>query len=313
VQVHPELARLRVETPAQPHTDAALAAWQARGEVAAVRAALAAYGAGAALDELPPLAALIQSAEAGRALVAGLVEELTGALAAEPLAQLPFGHATTSGLARLRLAGEGRAVLSLIAHAPRARALPVSALFEDGAAHDLVLAGKGTALLHQCEGGRLTTREIGLAPSTRIARQGPAEARQIIAVTQPLLVLHLTRAATEPRPSYEIGLADGRCLKTISGCKRTSQQIMALGVLGALRHKGAVPAMAATALDPVAARDLRWEALRQCLALDTRAGLSLLAALADDPDDPLAPPARALQHQLAASDPALAALIRDAA
>jgi hypothetical protein len=224
-----------------------------------------------------------------------------------------LGHATTPGLARLRLLGEGRAALALVAHAPRPRAEPVAALFEDGAAHELVLAGAGTALSHRRAGGGLTTREITLASGTVMTRGGLAEARQIIAVTQPLLVLHLSRTAARPQPSAEIALADGRCLKTISGCKRTSQQIMALGVFGALRHRPAVPAMAATARNRAAARDLRWEALRQCLALDTRAGLALLAELAADPGDPLAAPARALQRQLAASDPALAALICEAA
>jgi hypothetical protein len=71
--------------------------------------------------------------------------------------------------------------------------------------------------------------------------------------------------------------------------------------------------MAATGHDLSAVRELRWEALRQCLALDTRAGLALLAGLADNPADPLAAPARALQRQLAASDPALAALVHEAA
>ncbi len=248
-----------------------------------------------------------------QALVAELVKGLTGALAAEPLAQLPFGHATTPGFVRLRLLGEGQAALALVVHAPRPRAEPVAALFEDGTAHELVLAGAGTALTHRRVGGGLTTREIALVPGTVLTRGGVAEARQIIAVTQPLLVLHLSRTAAAPQPSEEIALADGRSLKTISGCKRTSQQIMALGVLGALRHRPAVPTMAATGRDLSAERDLRWEALRQCLALDTRAGLALLAELAADPGDPLAAPARALQRQLAASDPALAALIREAA
>jgi hypothetical protein len=313
VQVHPEVARLRSGIPAQPRTDAALAAWQAQSEVAALRAALADYAAGAALAEVPGLAALMHAPEAGRALVEGLVEGLTGALAAEPLAQLPLGHATTPGLARLRLAGAGRAALALVAHAPRARAMPASALFEDGAAHELVLAGAGTALLHRRHDGRLTTREVALAPGTAMAREGLGEARQIIAVARPLLVLQLTRIAAEPQPSEEVALADRRCVKVISGCKRTSQQIMALGVLGALRHRPAVPAMAETARRCGAARDIRWEALRQCLALDTRAGLALLAGLAADAGDPLAAPARALQRQLAASDPALAALIHEAA
>lgn len=311
--VHPDVARLRKALPAQPLTDAALAAWRARADVTAVQAALARHDAGAGLAELPELARPLDEAEAARALVEGFVTPLTAALRAEPLAQLPLGHSATPGMARLRLASHGRTALTLAAYAPRARAVPVSALFDDGAAHEIIVAGAGSALIHRLERGKLSSAEITLTPGTRLTRRSADDARQIIAVTQPLLVLQLTREAAAPAPSREVALADGRVMTTISGCKRTSQQVMALGVLGALGHAPAVPAMAEVARDQSAARDLRWEALRQCLAMDTAQGLAVLAALAGDADDPLHTPAAALQQQLLASRPELAALIGEPA
>lgn len=306
MHVHPDLARLRQGFPAQPLTDAALAQWRARPDAAGVIAALERYAGGASLEEVPPLHRFLTDADAAAALVAGLVEGLIPAMRAEPLAQLALGHATAPGTARLRLAHHGRAGLSVVAHAPRDMALPVSALFEDGAAHEIVLAGVGEALVHRLGTGGLTTRKLTLTQGTQLRCGGVEDARQIVAVTRPLLMLQLTREAAQPRPLREIALADGRLVKTISGCKRASQQMMALGVLGALRHSDAVPAMAALAGDQGAARDCRWEALRQSLAMDARSGLELLARLAADRSDPLQPAAAALQTRLAAACPDLA-------
>jgi hypothetical protein len=300
MQVHPEVARLRGVGAPQPRCDAALAAWRARPEVAAIMAALARYDAGDALEDIPALSLLTRDHDAARVLVGGLTTMLIDALRAEPLAQLPLGHSAAPGMARLRLASAGRATLTLAAYTRRAHSLPKSVLFEDCAVHELVVAGAGRAALHSIADGRLVSEERALAPGTRLTRDGPDAARQIIAVTQPLLMLQLTHEPLHPAPSREVALADGRLLKTISGCKRTSQQLMALAVLGALGHRAAD-------------RDLRWEALRQCLALDAARGMTLLAALTGDGDDALAAPAAALHHQLLARRPDLAALIPEPA
>ncbi len=314
MRIHPDIARLREGAlPPQPRTDRALAGWRARTEVAAALAELPRFAEGGALARLPALARLLQDGAVASAFTAALTGPLMAALAAEPLAQLQLGHSGRPGLARLRLAGHGRAALTLTAFALRARAMPQAAVFEDGTAHEIVVAGEGAALVHQLAGTRPISCEVTLAPGTRLKREGADEARQIIAVTRPLLVLQLTREPAAPAPSREIALADGRVIQTICGCKATSQAMMALGVLGALRHPGAVPAMAALARETAAARDLRWEALRQCLALDARAGLALLAELASDPDDALAAPAAALQARLCADRPELAGLIAEPA
>lgn len=306
MHVHPDLARLREGLPAQALTDAALAQWRARPDAAAAIAGLAGFAGGAALEDVPALHRMLTDTDAAAALVGGLVDALIPAMRGEPLAQLALGHATAPTAARLRLASHGRAGLSVVAHAVREEALPVSALFEDGEAHDIVLAGAGEAVVHRLDEEGLTTQRLALVPGTRMRRGGVKDARQITAVIRPLLILQLTREAAQPRPSQEIALADGLLVKTISGCKQTSQQMMALGVLGALGHTAALPAMAAVARDQGAARDLRWEALRQSLAMDTRSGLELLAALARDCGDPIQPDAAALQTRLAAACPDLA-------
>ncbi len=161
MQVHPAVARLRGDGAAQPGCDAALAAWRGSPMVADVRAALARFDAGEPLGDLPALARIIADHAAAQAFVAGFIDPLTGALRAEPLAQLPIGHSAGPGMARLRLAEHGRAGLSLVAFAQRALTRSPSALFEDCTVHEIVVAGEGRALLHRLDDGRLGIAGIG--------------------------------------------------------------------------------------------------------------------------------------------------------
>ena len=306
--VDPAIVRLRREAAPQPQVDAALAAWRAQPEVVAVLEALAAYGAGAGLAAGGTLARLLADHAAALRFAGGLIDPLMAALRAEPLAQLPLSFSVKPGLARIRLAQSGRAILSLAVFARRAAVRPASVLFEDGEAHELVLAGAGEAASYRIGTDGLSHAAAPFAPGPYITRKGADEARQIVAVTQPLLVLQLTREAAAPAPSREVALPNGALLQTISACKRSSQQMMALGVLGALAHSPALAAMEQLARDMAAARDLRWEALRQVLGLDTARGYALLAQLAARRSDALAEPAARLQSDLLAAYPELAAL-----
>jgi hypothetical protein len=83
-------------------------------------------------------------------------------------------------------------------------------------------------------------------------------------------------------------------------------------VLGALESPPALDAMAQVALDQMREPDLRWEAVRQLLALDAAQGFALLGLLADHQHDPLSEPSRRLKHQLAAAYPQLVALAKEA-
>lgn len=313
MHVHPDVARLRSGDAPQPVCDAALAAWRAAPQVAAARAALARFDAGAALADLPDLARLTHDLAAARDFAAGLITPLLAALRAEPLAQVPLGHASAPGMTRIRLIEGKRSAVTLTALAPRAHRVSPSALFEDGSVHELVMAGSGAALLHRTSSGAVMSETLTLTPGVRMTRPGPDTARQITAIVQPLLLLQVTREAAQPGPSREIAVEDGRLIQTISGCRRTSQQMMALGVLGALQHRAGIGAMHALARDAARPRDLRWEALRQVLAMDASQGLALLAELAGETADPLSAPAKALQQQLRATRPDCAAMIGEPA
>lgn len=308
MHVHPAIARLRAEGAPQPQVDVALAGWRALPEVSALTQELAGYSAGAPLAGQAALSGLLADHVAARALVAGFIAPLAEALRAEPLAQPAIGFSARPGLARIRLIERGRAGLSLAVFAVRAPTMPGSVLLEDGEAHELVLAGSGEAACYRYGEAGLAQTALACVPGTRITRTGADDARQIIAVTRPLLVLQLTREPADPLPSRELALPSGRLLGTISASKRTGQQMMALGVLGALGHRAGVAAMARLARDARAERDLRWEALRQVLGLDARAGMALLGQLAGRSNDALTKPAAKLRADLLAAQPALAIL-----
>jgi hypothetical protein len=248
----------------------------------------------------------MQDHGAALALAQSFIAPVMKALRAEPLAQLPLGHASPPGIARIRLAESGRASLALAAYAKREYRQPGSVLFEDGEAHEIVLAGAGQALRHRIGAGGLESCTIPCAPGTRLARGGTQEARQFVAVARPLLVLQLVREAAAPAPSREVSLPDGTLLGRIDGSKQTSQQMMALAVLGALDHRPALEPMVRLARDGAAARDLRWEALRQVLGLDAARGLALLDELSVRVGDPLQEPATRLRCDLRAAYPELA-------
>jgi hypothetical protein len=82
---------------------------------------------------------------------------------------------------------------------------------------------------------------------------------------------------------------------------------MMLALLGRMDVAEAAPLMAELALED-SDSSLRWQSLRECLALDTATGFLALAALARRPHDPLAGPAGALRAQLVEAHPQLLSL-----
>jgi hypothetical protein len=80
-----------------------------------------------------------------------------------------------------------------------------------------------------------------------------------------------------------------------------------LALLGRMGRKDAAPAMAAMARE-AGPENLRWQALREALALDAGEGFRALSGVARAADDPLAMPAGALRAQLVEAHPELLAL-----
>jgi hypothetical protein len=76
---------------------------------------------------------------------------------------------------------------------------------------------------------------------------------------------------------------------------------MFVTLLGAMGRTDAVPVFADIAKQ--GGEQLRWEALRNCLALDSVAGFQALGKVAGDPDDTLVGSAAALKTQLLAAHP----------
>jgi hypothetical protein len=81
---------------------------------------------------------------------------------------------------------------------------------------------------------------------------------------------------------------------------------MMLAVLGRMGRADAAPALAEMARD--GCEHVRWQAVRECLALDTAEGFRTLAAIARDPADSLAAQAGTLRAQLLEAHPQLAIL-----
>jgi hypothetical protein len=77
-----------------------------------------------------------------------------------------------------------------------------------------------------------------------------------------------------------------------------------LAMLGRMGRKDAAPLIAEIAAGE-GSPALRWQALRECLALDTQVGFAALSAVAGAAGDPLAANAGALRAQLIEAYPQL--------
>jgi len=113
--------------------------------------------------------------------------------------------------------------------------------------------------------------------------------------------------APEPAPGREYDAASGRLLHRSAGRIGTSRREAIIALLGRMGRADAAPQIARVALDE-GDPSLRWQALREALALDTATGFRALASVARRGEDPLAAQAGALRAQLLETHPELAQL-----
>lgn len=314
MRVDPAIAALREDGAAQhgarDAVERAASGWRARPAVAAALAELDGYGRGASLGDCPALARSLSGLSAARLLVDPLMRGLTGALAGRPLAHVPFRHQLVEGMAVLQLARAGRATLSLIQYAPvEAAAAPRSVCFTDGERREICLAGRADARRVIRGGHHKTKAELkfeaaSIAPGSTLAFAGRDETKIVDRVAAPLTLLRLSRQPEAPLPSLEYRLGDGALLHRAAGDCRESRIELILSLLGRMERRDAVPAMLALARG--GSNSLRWQALRECLALDSPAGFGALARIARDATDPLHIPAAALHADLRTRHPQLA-------
>ena len=276
--------------------------------LAAVLEELLRYGEGADFAHCPALVALFEHTGAARDLLRPLIGRLTALHRAYPLAQLAFRHRSQAGAHVLQIAARGHATLSLVLQDQDAGAEHVIATFADADQREVVLTGKASACLFEIvaeERDRVILNSVRteLQSGARMKCTGPRQSRLIKPSHDSLLTLRLARAAGRPRPTRRIDVRSGRIVHRASGNAADSRAELAMLLLGRMGRSDALPVLAARTRTGDA--QLRWQALRQCLALDAATGLSLLERIAKDHADPLYQAARAQLAQLLRERPSL--------
>ena len=117
-------------------------------------------------------------------------------------------------------------------------------------------------------------------------------------------MLRLARADDDQPETRQYALSDGRLLHRASGSRDESRREMAMALLGRMGRTDAAPLLAELSLEGSA--HIRWQSLRETLALDSRAGFDALSRIAADPADALCAPAAALRTRLIETYPQFA-------
>ncbi len=320
--VHPDIAALRSDPVSQRRIAArmqhARQEWLSDRTTKEVTRALSHYNDGCDLDACQALSDIFSDRVKAMEFAGVWITALLDALRAEELGEAPFRYRTSPGVSSIQILQSGQASINLVVYERSDCAngdVPQTAMFADCESDEIVLSGTAIATCHTLDekavgATKLDTIKLSLTAGDRITLKGKRQARQIISVGGLMVLLQLSRTPDAPAPSREFSLSDGQLLRSVSGDKAASQRLMALAVLGALDNgeEAARGAMRSAALDKAEDMDVRWEAVRQTLALDTQHGLDLLDACAGDSSDALAQPARQLsgqlRSQLAAMEPA---------
>ncbi|ANU07401.1 hypothetical protein [Paraurantiacibacter namhicola] len=309
MHIAPQIAAMKrdrqVQHRAQARIMAALDEWRMREAVRPVLADLKAYGEGRPLADGPALARVLTDHGHAAALAGGFTTQLVRALRDQPLAQVPLRHSCSEGSAVIQLAASGRARLFLVAREAGGEAA-AHASFPDRERHDLVLSGEATARLVSRRGAELATREASLCTGTSLALDCHAQALVLQDVTRRMISLRLERDAEAPRPTTLVDIASGEVLHRAQGSKLVSRKEMMLALLGRMERADAAPVMAQQALGDGPA-ELRWQALRELLALDSGTGFAALTSLSRRTGDSLAKHADSLRTALLARHPLIAA------
>ena len=316
--IRPELQALRGDDTPQRHAQADMrrlvTQWRSSGGGAGIELALASFARGTPLAELPPLARLfVPGNPAGLKLAHDMIDRFAAVLAAAPWGQVPLPAKLDDVTATIVLASAGNAALVLQAidgAGLRRRPPALTASFSPGETHDRILAGHAEARLIELrgeteQGADLTATCFALRPGQVFRRDGARQSLLIDAAPTTLVTLKLQRRPATGSVTREFCLAEGTLAHQAAGNARESRFELAAALLGRMGRSDAAPLLGAMA-EEQGAGSLRWQALRECLGLDTAEGFAVLGGMAGRVGDPLAAPAAALQTQLLQSYPQLA-------
>lgn len=315
--IRPQLQALRdndaPQRLAQARMRAAFEGWLRGAGAAGLEAELDRYDHGGALAELPLLADLFApGSERADRLVAGLVAIIAGQMAAEPLSLSPLRHGGSGALTSLVIARQGTASLALQAFTAQGlqkRASAQAVTFIPAETMQRVIAGQGSgrtffAADRNPPGSALRWRAEELCRGSVQRRDGREEAFVLEAAEGNLVLLKLQRRHRCGTPSREYKIDDGSLVHQAAGTPRESRLELIASLLGRMDRRDAAPLLGAMAEEAGSAA-LRWQALRECLALDSGEGFLSLCRIAASSDDPLAVPAGALRAQLIERHPEL--------
>lgn len=288
----------------------AIVRWRAEEGLPVIERELEAIARGGDLGRLPRLSALLGDASESRRFVSGIVDRLIAVLGHAPLAPLPLRHFFDPHMATLQLADAAGATLSLhVLDRPAGAGLPETVCFSPVETWDRVIRGDGVIDLAclpagQPAAGPIPRCSVQLEEGACHHRKGTGEAVIAYRHDHPLVMLRLQRRMVGAM-ACEYRLADGALLRRAAGSLQDSRHRLAIALLGAMRRRDASPVLAATARREGAV-DLRWQALREAIGLDSRTGFAALDAVAGNRDDPLQVPAATLRDRLVAAHPVLA-------
>jgi hypothetical protein len=314
LRVHPDIAALRSDRApqrlAQTAMQAAIEGWRAEPGVAPVLADFVRFGAGAALEACPALDEVFTQGGRAEALMAALTRRFCAAIKANPLGHPPFRNAFDGRASTMLLGKSGRAQLVLQAREP-GTLRTTSAKFTDVLRYDAVLAGQAQGRILRIHGPNeqvgFTEETIALAGGVRVGFDCNREALLAERVETRLVTLRLLQIGANPAPGREYCRQTGALLHQSAGTLASSRREMMAALLGRMERTDAAPVLADMALadgEPAT----RWQALRECLALDTAEGFAALCRIARNDGDTLAHPAGALRAQLLETHPQLAQL-----
>lgn len=314
MRIDPAIAALRADPALLPAACARVAAgWDAAsGRAGPVLADLARHGDGAGLDTCPALRRALSGGRFAGRMLAGALSGLRDA----PLGQLRRPHFASATLHSLTLAMAGRSSLSLAlvdgdAWGAAGQGAARRAGFQGGELALTVLAGEAEGRIVRRGGEGLTFRSVALRRGARLDLDAEREALVLDRVGAMLATLRLYRRPARPTAMEEVDLATGAVVHRAAARQRDSRMELAMALLGRMGRIEAAPAIADVAADRALDPALRWQALREGLALDSAQGFAALLG-AGEAGDPLSGPARQLAEQLAARHPALAAMREDA-
>ena len=322
MHIRPELAALRSDDAPQRRAQARLIAvvddWRATPPVAAAAAELGSFAKGIPLDDLPLLSALFTAGDpSAQQFTSSLVALLVAELRDDPLGQVPLRHFSDGMLASLVLARQGGAALVLQAIDGAALAKkpePLAVSFAATETWEHVLAGSATVervrIAEALPDRAVLRREsVDIAPGMVSRRFCAGEAQILRRVPGTLVALKLQRALDPSEPTREYRLADGALIHQAAGSPRESRLELTAALLGRMGRSDAAPLLAAMA-EEQGGTGMRWQALRECLGLDSALGFATLRTIAQRAGDPLAAPAGALVAQLLEQYPELAGVAR---